>query len=209
MIRIGQCQLAFVTDLSQAFPDPAGLRPRMPGDETVIGPLKLDDSSVLSADEQQPATITHRRGQTRFLKPHEEGEAASIPKVGRAAATLCRLAFELAKAPDAMALADWPRRPVRELEGRWGRRAGLAPRIIRVRSIRPNWRSLPAAPGPIYRTIACPAFWRTTVLREGEAVLARNVMGDSTLGSRDSKGDRAYDQRDLCADSRATSTSPG
>jgi Nif-specific regulatory protein len=28
----------------------------------------------------------------------------------------------------------------------------------------------------------------STVLREGEAVLARNVMGDSTLGSRDSKG---------------------
>ena len=27
------------------------------------------------------------------------------------------------------------------------------------------------------------------MLREGEAVLARNVMGDSTLGSRDSKGE--------------------
>ena len=32
-------------------------------------------------------------------------------------------------------------------------------------------------------------FLATTVIREGEAVLARNVMGDSALGSRDSKGE--------------------
>ena len=32
-------------------------------------------------------------------------------------------------------------------------------------------------------------FLAATVLREGEAVLARNVMGDSALGSRDSKGE--------------------
>ncbi len=32
-------------------------------------------------------------------------------------------------------------------------------------------------------------FLASTVLREGEAVLARNIMGDSTLGSRDSKGE--------------------
>ena len=32
-------------------------------------------------------------------------------------------------------------------------------------------------------------FLAATVLRKGEAVLARNVMGDSTVGSRDSKGE--------------------
>jgi len=32
-------------------------------------------------------------------------------------------------------------------------------------------------------------FLAATVLREGEAVMARNVMGDSNLGSRDAKGD--------------------
>src|SRR5690348_1066926 len=32
-------------------------------------------------------------------------------------------------------------------------------------------------------------FLSTTVMREGQAVLARNVMDDSQLGSRDSKGD--------------------
>ena len=40
-------------------------------------------------------------------------------------------------------------------------------------------------------------FLAATVLREGEAVLARNVMGDSTLGSRDSKGRDARHERDL------------
>ena len=34
-----------------------------------------------------------------------------------------------------------------------------------------------------------PNFLASTVLREGEAVLARNAMGDSTLGSRDSEGE--------------------
>ena len=32
-------------------------------------------------------------------------------------------------------------------------------------------------------------FLASTVMREGEAVLARNVMDDSTLGSRDSQGE--------------------
>ncbi len=34
-----------------------------------------------------------------------------------------------------------------------------------------------------------PNFLASTVLREGEAVLARNVLGDSSVGSRDSKGE--------------------
>src|SRR6185436_7817809 len=40
---------------------------------------------------------------------------------------------------------------------------------------------------PTYQRVS--SFLATTVLREGEAVLARNIEGDSTLGSRDSKGD--------------------
>ena len=37
-------------------------------------------------------------------------------------------------------------------------------------------------------------------MREGEAVLARNVMGDSALGSRDSQGSHPHHQRDLRPD---------
>ena len=58
---------------------------------------------MLAAGE--PTTITHRRGQTKFLEPGEE-EASGVSKMGRAAAKLCRLAFELAKAPDVAAMAD-------------------------------------------------------------------------------------------------------
>ena len=53
----------------------------------------------------EPTTITHRRGQTKFLAPGEE-EEGGVSKMGRAAAKLCRLAFELAKAPDVAAMAD-------------------------------------------------------------------------------------------------------
>ncbi len=39
---------------------------------------------------------------------------------------------------------------------------------------------------PYYRV---SSFLAATVLREGEAVLARNIMGDSSVSSRDSKGE--------------------
>ena len=71
--------------------------------EITVGPP--DDESVLETYE--PTTITHRRGQSRFLEPPEEEDVdVSLPKVGRAAANLCRLAFELAKATDVVTLAN-------------------------------------------------------------------------------------------------------
>ncbi len=53
----------------------------------------------------------------------------------------------------------------------------------------PNWKSsLPARTGDIrYHRVS--DFLATMVMREGEAVLARNVEDDSTLGSRDSQGE--------------------
>ena len=67
--------------------------------------VRADDESVLETYE--PTTITHRRGQSRFLEPPEDEDVdVSLPKVGRAAAKLCRLAFELAKATDVVTLAN-------------------------------------------------------------------------------------------------------
>ncbi|HEY2148144.1 MAG TPA: FHA domain-containing protein, partial [Pirellulales bacterium] len=107
IIRIGQSQMAFVYDLTKAFPDSSAvfrdLKVRAAaGDETTLAE-SLDDGNVLAATE--PTTITHRRGQTKFLEPVDE-EHVAIPKVGRAAAQLCRLAFELAQAPDINAIAQ-------------------------------------------------------------------------------------------------------
>ncbi len=72
-------------------------------EETQIVSHATDDSDVLSSEEI--ATITHRRGQTRFLEPHAPVDSDS-PEDGNAAASLCRLAFELAKSPDQLAVAD-------------------------------------------------------------------------------------------------------
>ena len=65
--------------------------------------LAVDDANVLEASE--PTTITHRRGKTKLLAPGEQ-EETGVSKIGRAAAKLCRLAFELAKAPDVAAMAE-------------------------------------------------------------------------------------------------------
>ena len=88
VVRIGNSQLAFVHDLSQAFPDSHTLLRTAQAvsaeDEATAG---VDDESVLETYE--PTTITHRRGQSRFLEPPEEEDVdLSIPKVGRAAANL-------------------------------------------------------------------------------------------------------------------------
>jgi Nif-specific regulatory protein len=194
IIRIGHSQLVFVHDLSKAFPDSTHLlRPGPIGDETVakmILPAEFGaDTDVLA--EQEPATITHRRGQTKFLEPHEEidDDDKEIPRLGRAAATLCRLAFALAKAPDVRALADVA------LSGLFGETqvdAGallLLPRDFEGEATIENLEiiaSRSASELPYHRV---PNFLASTVLREGEAVLARNAMGDSTLGSRDSEGE--------------------
>jgi Nif-specific regulatory protein len=185
VIRIGRSQMAFVHDLSKAFKDSDAFDARNE-DETVVDTLYDDDSSVLT--DHEPTTITHRRGQTKFLAPVEEDEISPVPRVGQAAATLCRLAFALAKAPDVKSLGDVA------LAGLFEGTAvdsGAMLLLPRDSDGEPNGTSLELV---ISRTDREPAyhhvskFLATTVLREGEAVLARNVMDDSNIGSRDSKG---------------------
>jgi Nif-specific regulatory protein len=187
VVRIGQSQLRFVHDLTKAFTEaqgPVAAPIEHPADK--IDPsLATDDSNVLSVHE--PATITHRRGQTRFLEPQEPDDAA-LPKVGRAATSLCRLAFELAQAPDMVALVDMALGGLFEAT-----QVDAGALFIVARGVagtpHPGDLEMVAA-----RTDSAMPYHRVsnvlaaTVLREGEAVLARNVMGDSSLGSRDSQG---------------------
>ncbi len=103
VIRVGHSQLAFVHDLAAAFPDSSTAAPKRPPAapaETVMSVEHDDEAHVMSAATEEPTKITHRRGQTRFLAPVAAEEDAATPKVGRAAAQLCRLAFEMAKIPD-------------------------------------------------------------------------------------------------------------
>ncbi len=95
IIRIGRSQLIFVHTLAEAFSDSSAIvRSGGLGRDGKGPPVDDDDASVL--EDYGPTTITHRRGQTRFLEP-EQAEEAGVSKIGRAAAKLCRLAFELAK----------------------------------------------------------------------------------------------------------------
>ena len=190
VVRIAHAQLAFVFDLSAAFPETRPAQSGLPpdGDETVDGE-GTDPESVL--EQYEPTTITHRRGQTRFLKPEVEAEdddESSIPKVGRAATKLCRLAFELANQPDVISVAKLA------LDGLFEGTtidAGAVLLLPRGSKGIPNDQKLEVIASrtdsePTYHRVS--GFLAATVLREGEAVLARNVEDDSTLGVRDSQG---------------------
>ncbi|HWC90053.1 MAG TPA: sigma 54-interacting transcriptional regulator [Pirellulales bacterium] len=192
VIRIGNSQLAFVHDLTKAFPESGGLvRPRATGEA-------LGDTGVTGAIEDsssyEPTTITHRRAHTRYLQPaREAGESHNNP----AAARLCRLAFELAKAVDPSALAE------KALEGLFecthvdagalllvpGAFSGSAASAADLKAGTPALdvvASRSQTPVPYHRV---SPFLAAAVLTKGEAVLARNVIGDSTVSSRDSKGE--------------------
>ena len=69
VIRIAQCQLAFVTDPQDAFK--ADSR-EVTDAQTKAGEpyVSLSDSNLLPSD--QPTTITHRQDQTRFQQPTTE-----------------------------------------------------------------------------------------------------------------------------------------
>jgi Nif-specific regulatory protein len=194
VIRIAQCQLAFVQDLSQAFPDPiGGAGPdRLPiSEETHVGALVAEtgdysDSNVLTSHE--PTTITHRRNQTRFLVPGSASDGA-VPRLGQAAAKLCRLAFELASEPDATAVSHLALNGLFESAAidagavlllPRGHEGELSPAELQVIASRTDRE-------PSYHRPS--SFLAANVLRDGEAVLARNIEGDSQLATKDSKGD--------------------
>jgi len=191
VVRIGRSQMAFVHDLSKAFSDSGSLDRlgRRGDDDTVVDSRSIEDSSVLS--EQEPTTITHRRGQARLLTPVDEEDEQEIraTRLSHAATTLCRLALALSKSPNLKMVADL------SLDGLFDMTqvdAGALLLLPRSHKGTPSGGDLElvasrADSEPVYHRVS--NFLATTVLREGEAVLARNVMDDSNIGSRDSKGE--------------------
>ena len=195
MIRIGRSQLVFVHRLSDAFADSSTIITRSVGAKLGTQPPNDDDSSVLAACE--PTTITHRRGQTKFLEAAEP-DTSGTSKIGAAAAKLCRLAFELAKAPDLVTLADLALSGLVESTQTDTAALLLLPRDFQGEGTGDDLEvvaSQSTSSRPYHRV---SNLLSTTVMREGEAVMARNVLGDSTLGSRDSAGE-IYTTSVLCA----------
>ncbi len=188
IIRIAHCQLAFVHDLAKAFPEGNSSKAdnQRAAEETVIGTFKIA-ASVL--DSQAPTKITHRKGQTKYLEPPEDEGEQAIPRVGQAAAKLCRLAFDLANQPDIVSVANLA------LEGLFeGTQVDAGAMLLLPRNLRGtsqgNDLEIVASRtdrSSTYHRVS--GFLAATVLREGEAVLARNIEDDSTLADRDSKGE--------------------
>ena len=185
IIRIGRSQLIFVHTLADAFTDASSVS-RNGGAGGDSGTVTDDAAGVL--DDLGPATITHRKGQTRFLEP-VQAEEPGVSKIGRAAAKLCRLAFELAQAPDVAGVAQLA------LEGLAGGTLTDAGAVMLLPSEYEGPPKIDALEiiasrsSSEHRYHRLPPMLAETVIREGEAVLARNVMGDSSIGSRDSQGE--------------------
>ena len=186
VIRIGHTQLVFVHKLSDAFSDSSTLIRRSSPDTAPIEELSEEASSVLTTGE--PTTITHRRVQTKFLVPGEE-EETGVSKIGRAAAKLCRLAFELAKAPDVSSLAEMALKGLAEGTSTDSGAVLMAPRDFQGEPKGEDVEIVAARSTSQHKYHRVSGFLASTVMREGEAVMARNVMGDSALGNRDSQGE--------------------
>jgi Nif-specific regulatory protein len=190
LIRIGRSQLVFVHRLADAFSD-AGGTPRGPAEapSEAAGEAEPPEASVLEGVE--PTTITHRRGQTRFLEPGEEEETedGGVSKTGRAAAKLCRLAFELAKAPDIASVAEQALDGLAQGTQMDGAALLLLPHDYEGEPVAQALEVIATRSPSVHHYHRVSNILAATVMREGEAVLARNLVGDSTLGSRDSHGE--------------------
>jgi Nif-specific regulatory protein len=191
VVRIGNTHLAYVHDLAEAFPEPGTMvrRSQAMDDETSNSRIEnMFENSAILDQYEGTTTITHRKGQSRFLDPLDEDDVdVVIPKVGRAAAKLCRLAFELAKATDVKAVAH------SALDGLFEGTPVDAGAVL----LRADPQKEKAAPERLevvasrsdseHRYYRVSQFLASTVMRDGQAVLARNVMEDSQFGGKDSK----------------------
>ncbi len=191
IIQIGNSHLAFVYDLSQAFPETGSLLRSSKAVDESEGESGLDvadDDSIFEAYE--PTTITHRKDQSRFLDaPSLEETDEVFPKVGRAAAKLCRLAFELAKSTDVVSLTNAALNGLFE-----GTQVDAGAILLRKRDSAGDRSSeelevVSSRSDSDHSYHRVSPFLATTVLRDGQAVMARNVMDDSDLGNRDSHGE--------------------
>ena len=142
IIRIGRSQLIFVHTLAEAFSDSSAVVRGGAAAREGVGPETINEASVI--DDFGPENITHRKGQTRFLKPGlsdelEVSKESGVSQIGRAAAKLCRLAFELRSrrtwpAPRNLPWRVWPR-PRRPMPGR----SCSCPTITRARPRPTPW----------------------------------------------------------------------
>ena len=219
VVWIAGTQMTFVEDLTAAYgkKDQQKVFSRIEiGSETVVG-LEVSDSDEQVtqtdiAEVTEPQTITHRRHKTKFLdhdnEDLEEDLKNPVPKFGIAATRLCRLAFELAKETTARGVARMALDNLLESSGVDSGAVMLVPRTRRTTTNPEHLEILAwsSTKRPEYQRVS--KFLTETVLRNGEAVLARDVQDDSALGLRDSTG-KIHATSVICAPIRMNSRTIG
>ncbi|WP_145353527.1 sigma 54-interacting transcriptional regulator [Roseimaritima multifibrata] len=197
-IEVAGCQMTFVHRISDAF-------------DTGTGPAR---APTASGDEQQTsggeeATITHRRDSSAYLEPLEKtgdrqsagpsgkisGSPTSLPPDPTVGRELFRLAFDLARCDSPETAASTALQGIANHLG-VGSGAVLLEASPDQASDKPN--VLAIDPGKLtviathqqgersYHRLS--DLLAATVLRENEAVLARNLRDDASLATPDSQG---------------------
>lgn len=193
VIRIANTQLAYVTDLAAAYQGreasnaAKSLTEKHPidGEDEAVAPAPVAGGGE-TCEVLEPTTITHRRQNTRLLDaPHVE--AGDFPKLSKATANLCKLAFDLACERDAKGVGQIAINGLID-----GTQADAGALLLRGKAESGSSSELRVLASrsdqlPQYRGVS--DFLRETVIGEGEAVLARDIEGDSKLGIRDSAGE--------------------
>jgi Nif-specific regulatory protein len=190
VIRIGRTQLVYVLRLSDAFTtggDGSSVVRKVSA-EAPPASAEVPDEELDVLATCEPTTITHRRVKTKFLAPGEH-EPSGVSKIGIAAAKLCRLAFELAQSPDLAAMAELALTGLAEGTQTDAGALLLFPAQHQGEPRGEDLEIIASRSATTHRYHRVSNFLASTVMREGEAVLARNVVDDSTLGSRDSRGE--------------------
>ncbi len=197
VVSIAGTQMTFVEDLAVAKggKGKGKLRAANPNvaPETVVG-LEFDgdtgDGSSNAAEVTEPQTITHRRQRTRYNQSDDEfdDESEIDSGSGMEAAKICRLAFSLANETTQRGIAKTAMDSlIKETQVDAGavmliprnRRTTVDPEKLEILA----WCSTER---PEYQRVS--KFLAETALRNGEAVLARDVQDDSALGLRDADG---------------------
>jgi transcriptional regulator with GAF, ATPase, and Fis domain len=184
VIRLGRSQLVFVHELAHAFDGGGAGQRQAAGDRAVEVDETLQEVEAGAARPGATTRITYRRGHTRFLEPGE-GDTNGLPRRGRAANRLCRLAFELATCTEREQLAQAALAGLFEAtqidagavllfsEDHYASQAASASSDLNVAEL-----AVVASRSDTPRSyMAVSDSLAGTVLRDGEAVLARHVEG--------------------------------
>ncbi len=223
VVHIASTELRFVDELTSASGARGGKRDATPAAGAFKKGDQQNDDNPLNNDPQteynrpagqykvsEPQTITHRRQRPKILTESSDEILVDVdlPPAGLAAKKICRLAFELANVRSSKKIADLA---LERLIKETGTDSGAILLVPRNRRTTVDPKRLEALATysqirPEYQRIS--KYLAETALRNGEAVLARDVQDDSALGLRDSEG-KIYATSVICAPIRLKNRSVG